>query len=100
MGALVGVNTMAHRKRRPETRRNEILEAAVTLSSENHYTTVTRLQIAIQAECAEGTVNRYFNTMEALRVAVLDYALEHELHEIIAQGIAQGDINGRLIYEL
>ena len=47
--------------------------------------------VAAEAGVAMGSVNHHYGTMQVLRDAVMQRAVEEEQLELIAQGIAMGD---------
>lgn len=62
-----------------------ILGAAVGIARQAGLHKITRLEVACAAECSTGTVSHHFGDMDGLRAAVVEYAVEHEVLEIIAQ---------------
>ena len=62
-----------------------ILGAAVTLARKNGLHRLTRLDIATSAECGTGTVSYHFGDMDGVTNAVVEYAVQHEVLEILAQ---------------
>lgn len=77
--------------RRPEQRRKEILEAALTLARQIGYTNVTRHMVAEQCQCSTGAINAHYGTMKKLRHRIMRAAIERSDLKIIAQGLAAGD---------
>lgn len=69
--------------------KNDILACAVRLAKAEGLRAITRRTIAKAAGCAVGTVNYHFEAMDLLRVAVIDYAIEHEVIEVLAQARAE-----------
>lgn len=69
------------------TQRATILGAAVSLARKTGYTRLTRYKVAHAAETSAGSVNYHFETMDGLRSAVMQYAVENQVLEIVAQGI-------------
>jgi len=65
-----------------------ILGAAVNLARESSYRDISRRDVALAAECASGTVNYHFESMDLLRTAVVEYAVQHEIVEIVADALA------------
>lgn len=83
---------MQRRRLKPLDRSNEILTAAVALASRSGgYLSLTRAAVAARAQCSEGLVSSYFNTMQQMRRAVMRHAVKHEVLSIVAQGLATGD---------
>lgn len=66
-----------------------ILGAAVTISRKYGIHRLTRLEVACAAECSTGLVSHHFGDMDGLRNAVVEYAIQHEVLEIIAQARAE-----------
>lgn len=75
-----------------------ILQTAVRLAKDVGLRGITRDRIAEASECAVGTINYHFATVDALRDAVVDYALDNEVIEVIAQARAERHprLKGRL----
>lgn len=71
-----------------ENRNRAVLDAAVKLAQSRGYRTITRQQVADEAQVAVGSVNNAFGTMDGLRDAVMAAAVDRGLHVIIAQGLA------------
>lgn len=74
MERLIAPGQDAAAKRRrcsPETRREEILRAAVTLFASHGFTRTTTREIAQAAHIAEGTIYKYFASKEELLFAFL-----------------------------
>lgn len=71
-----------------ENRNRAVLDAAVKLAQSRGYRTITRQQVADEAQVAVGSVNNAFGTMDGLRDAVMATAVDRGLHVIIAQGLA------------
>jgi len=62
-----------------------ILGAAVSVARKNGLHRLTRLDVATAAECGTGTVSYHFGDMDGLAAAVVEYAVQHEVLEILAQ---------------
>ena len=75
----------------PEQRMQSILKAAVKLSRESSYLSISRLDVAIEAEVSETLINHYFGNMQRLRDAVMTYAVEAIELQLIAQGLSAGN---------
>jgi len=65
-----------------------ILAAAVDHAAEHGLDAVTRSWVAARAGVGAGTINQRFGTMEGLRDAIIERAIETERLQLIAQGIA------------
>lgn len=68
--------------------KSSILGAAVTISRTHGLHRLTRLEVACAAECSTGVVSHHFGDMNGLRAAVIEYAVEHMVLEILAQARA------------
>lgn len=75
----------------PLDRRQQILDAAIDQAREQGFQNVTREGIARKAECSDGLVSSYFNTMSQLKRALMREAIRSEVLEIVAQGLVVGD---------
>lgn len=69
-------------------RNRAVLVAAVALAERFGYRTITRQQVAAEAQVAVGSVNNAFGTMDGLRDAVMAYAVQNERSSIVAQGLS------------
>jgi len=75
----------------PKVRKEEVLNAAIKVAKNTPYTQMTRLQVSEMAECAEGTINRYYGTMNQLRKAVMRRAVRDGIVNIVSLGLALHD---------
>ena len=75
----------------PKLRREQILNAAIELSKTKKYNKITAENIANKIGISPSLVAKYFKTMTQLRRAIIRAAINKEIPEIIAQGIANGD---------
>lgn len=75
----------------PELRKAAIVASAANLARREGYREITRTAVAEEAGVSDGLIYRYFGTMKQLKRAVMRYAIEGEILEIIAQGLAAGD---------
>lgn len=81
---------------KPDDRKLQILKAALVVTSEpGGWSTLTRKAVATQAECAEALVSKYFGTMTDFRRTIMRAVIHHEILEIIAQGLAAGDVHAK-----
>lgn len=71
-----------------ENRDERIINAAVSLAKINGYQWITRDEVARVAGVGTGTINSAYGGMVELKRAVLRHAVENEIVEIIAQGLA------------
>jgi len=79
------------RREKPTVRREEILNAAVHVACKLGYQSITRESVANAAQTSCALVTRYFVTMDCLKRAVVDTAIEREILPIVAQVISLGD---------
>lgn len=70
-----------------ENRNRAVLESALELAATLGYRNITRDQVAAKAGVAVGSVNNAYGTMDGLRDAVMQTAVERDLPEIVAQGL-------------
>ncbi len=82
---------------KPAERKKQILEAAVNVAKDYGYSRLTRELIAERAIVAPGLVNKYFNTMNNLRRAVMRYAIKNEILIIILDGLSVRDLQAMKI---
>jgi len=75
----------------PADRQVLILDAALRMSRLHGYQKVTRLDIAMAADCSEALVSQYFGTMVQVRRAVIRAAIKQGDLQILAQGLAARD---------
>lgn len=71
-------------------RDNRILTAAVELARGIGFQWITRDQVAEVAGVSVGTINNAYGSMRGLKRAVLQHAVDTEIVEIVAQGLADG----------
>ena len=74
-----------------DVRRDQILAAAIAMSLDVGFNSLTRDGVAERAGVATGQINHMFNTMTILRRAVMRAAVHRELLPIIASGLALQD---------
>lgn len=82
------IGAAGRRRTNPELRREHILESAVAVARKHGYRRVTKVLIAEEAGVSHALVNRYFHTMNQVRQAVMRRAVQLEIPEIVAQGLA------------
>jgi AcrR family transcriptional regulator len=75
----------------PKERRGQILAAAVELARDKGYHNLTRDGVAVAAGVSFGLVTRYFGSIDTLQQKVMTEAVEGDILEIIAAGLAIGD---------
>lgn len=71
--------------------KEHILDTAYKMAQRDGFAAITRDGVAAEAGVAMGSVNHHYGTMQVLRDAVMQRAVEEEQLELIAQGIAMGD---------
>ena len=74
-----------------EKRRKQILSAAVDISKQFSYLTLTFNQVAKRVKCTRGLIIHHFGSMAALRDAVMIHAVATNDLLLIAQGLAHGN---------
>lgn len=89
-GATVAT-TAERRRRRPEARREEILQAAVRLFAERGYGRTTTREIARAAGISEGTIYTYFGSKQDLLFSFIEEAAVHPLSSLMASVERAGD---------
>lgn len=67
--------------------RNKLIEAALNCARDKMYALMTREDVAEYASVAPSLVSHYLGSMDAVRDAVMNRAVEIEDHHILAQGI-------------
>lgn len=95
--------TSATRVTNPKLRRQHILEAAVKAAQEIGYSKFTVTGVADRVGLSPNTINKYFGNRHQLKLAVMDYAVEHGVTEIIEDGCRIGDqqaLNARTSKEM
>lgn len=75
----------------PKTRKKIILLAAIQLSKRIGYKSITRDAVAKEASVSSPLVGKYFPKMKDVEIAVIKSAIEQEIIEILAQGLAIND---------
>lgn len=68
--------------------KDAILVCAVQRARHTGLMAFTREQVAKVANCSEANVSYHFGVMDKLRTAVVEYAVENEVVEILAQARA------------
>ena len=71
----------------PDARAGEILDCAACLSRAVGFEKITRERVASVAGVSPALVSKYFDTMKALRWAVIEYAVKIEDAPLVAQGL-------------
>lgn len=75
----------------PRNRKEDILQAALTLASTAGYRALTRDGVAHAAGVSVGLVNHYYQHIELLRQAVLEEGIRLGMVGILAEGLVAGD---------
>jgi len=75
----------------PVLRKEQILAVAVDVARKVGCHGVTRDEVAHRAGVSMGLVSKYFGTMNQLRRAIMRAAIQQEIPEIIAKGLANND---------
>ena len=79
---------MSTKRLTPEQRKHLILEAAVELSIYEGYEKLTRENVAAMADCTPSLVTpHYYRSMEVLKAAVISYAVDNKILEILAEAL-------------
>ena len=74
-----------------EERKQELLDAAISLSKHMGYTHITRDGIAQRVGVSYGLVTHYFKSMDNLRKVIMKEAIRNAIVEIVAQGLVCKD---------
>ena len=82
---------MSRNRLEPDQRKQDILDAAMLLSIENNYATITKQQIADKCDISPSLINTYFNDMDGMRQAIMKEAIHLSVSSIIAQGVVYGN---------
>jgi AcrR family transcriptional regulator len=75
---------MPHRPLLPEQLKLRILEAATAVMKDKGLEQTTRSLIALKADCATGSINVHYGTMEGLRTALVMRAMRRQDAEALA----------------
>lgn len=77
---------------RLKNREQLILDAALRVAEKPAgWATLSRIKVAIEADCSEGLVSNYFGTMAQFRRRIIRAAIVKKNLKIIGQAIAAGD---------
>lgn len=82
---------MKHKRQKPEVRKESIVDVALRLAAETHYTQVQRKQIADELGVTPPALTYHFGTMQQLRCAIMRAAIAKEDLVVIAQGLVAKD---------
>lgn len=81
------------KQKKSEVRREQLLIAALALSNQGHYKTVSRDAIARCCGMSGTIVQHYFGTMAELRATIVKEAVERWQVRVLAQAIIEKDPN-------
>ena len=68
-------------------RREEILEVACTLAEESHFNRIRRHHLVDACGTAAGNISRVMGSMEQMRALLIEFAIENNRSQVIAQAI-------------
>ena len=74
-----------------EERREQLLQAALMAAAQMGYKGITRDEVAHRAEVSPGLVQFHFNSIEELRKATLEKAIENEDLKVFSQAFGALD---------
>ena len=80
-----------YERKKPGDRKEQLLLAAIEVSKEKGYQRITRTDVAERADVSAGLIHFYFESIDLLRRAIMDAAVEREIPEIVLQGLAVSD---------
>lgn len=75
----------------PDERYKQLLETALQVAEDGGFMALTHSKVAASAGVVKGTVFHHFNTIDALRDAVMVEAVERNIGPVIAAGISMGN---------
>jgi AcrR family transcriptional regulator len=78
-------------RRKPEDRKQSILNAAFGLALTLGYKSVTKRGVAAEAGCSPSLVMHYYSTLNKLQRAIIGEAIRRQDLTIIAQGLVHRD---------
>jgi AcrR family transcriptional regulator len=70
----------------PETRREQIIKAALCLAERTHFYYIKMIDVARKAKCSEALVRHYLGTVEVMRLHVLNEAIKRDRSAVVRQG--------------
>lgn len=82
-------------KERPEIRKTQILEAALTLAASHGYNRISRAQIGKAAGLSESMLSLYFGTMVEFRRTLMRYAVKQSNVKVVLQGLTDGNAHAK-----
>ena len=86
-----GTGVAGHQRKDPAIRRQEILDAAVEIASEQGYLKITHSHVAGRVEVSPSLIRKYYVDKSKLREAVMAEAVRLGIPEIVLQGLAAKD---------
>ena len=72
----------------PLARKQKILEAAIRLSLTSGYRNITRKDVALSAQSAQGLIGHYFINITNLKKEVLKEAVKREIIPILIENLS------------
>lgn len=96
--AVVGdaqIAPITRKRVNPELRARSILASALEVARTQGFQTLTRARIAEHAGISPGLVARHWSTTKQLNRAIMRAAIEGEVLEVIAEGLAAGNEHAR-----
>ena len=75
-------------KQKHEEKKLDLIDKGLAYAAENNYLDFTKREIARHYGMSEGTINYYFYSIEDLREAIIDRAVETENLIVLAQAMA------------
>jgi AcrR family transcriptional regulator len=84
---------------KPVDRHASILDAALRMARLHGYQNITRVDIAVAAECSEALVSSYLGTMVQVRRAVVRAAIKQKDLAVLAQALAAKDTHAQKAHE-
>lgn len=82
---------MAHKRFKPDVRKEQILDTALILAAAGNYVKVTRDAIAKELGVSSTTIQYHFGTMDKLRRAIMRRAIKNSNAHVVLQGLASND---------
>lgn len=83
-------------RKAPDDRKADIMQAALRVAARpGGWSRLTRGAVAVEADCADALISKYYGTMPQFRRAIMRRAILVENLPIIAQGLAAHDSQAR-----
>ena len=80
-----------HVRMEPQARRQSLLQIAVEIAKTKGFDKVTKYDIANKGKISHGLITHYFPTMKILRYEIIQFAIQHEVLPVLAQGISRNE---------